>query len=34
MRNALDESEAAGIVLTAVSDREPTPIEATRIMGL
>ena len=34
MRNALDGSEAAGIVLTAVSDREPTPIGATRIMGL
>jgi hypothetical protein len=34
MRNALDASEAAGSVLTAVSEGELTPIEATRIMGL
>lgn len=34
MTNALDASEAAGSVLTAVSDGELTPIEATRVMGL
>jgi hypothetical protein len=34
MNNALDASEAAGSVLTAVSDRALTPIEATRVMGL
>ena len=34
MNNALDASEAAGSVLTAVSDGELTPIEATRVMGL
>ena len=34
MKNALDASEAAGSVLTAVSESELTPIEATRIMGL
>ena len=34
MKNALDASEAAGSVLTAVSEGELTPIEATRIMGL
>ena len=34
MHNALDASEAAGTVLTAVSMGELTPIEATRIMGL
>lgn len=34
MKNALDASGAAGSVLTAVSERELTPIEATRIMGL
>ena len=34
MNNALDASEAAGSVLTAVSDDELTPIEATRVMGL
>ena len=34
MNNALDASEAAGSVLTAVSDRALKPIEATRVMGL
>ena len=34
MNNALEASEAAGSVLTAVSDDELTPIEATRVMGL
>lgn len=34
MNNALDASEAAGSVLTAVSGGELTPIEATRVMGL
>lgn len=34
MKNALDASEAAGSVVTAVSDVELTPIEATRLMGL
>ena len=34
MNNALDASEAAGSVLTAVSEGELTPIEATRVMGL
>ena len=34
MENALDASEAAGSVLTAVSEGELTPIEATRVMGL
>ena len=34
MNNALDESEAAGSVLTAVSDGALAPIEATRVMGL
>ena len=33
MHNALM-SEAAGSVLTAVSEGELTPIEATRVMGL
>src|SRR5210317_2282570 len=33
MNNALDASEAAGSVLTAVSDGALTPIEATRVMG-
>ena len=32
--NALDASEAAGSVITAVSEGELTPIEATRVMGL
>jgi hypothetical protein len=34
MHNAMDASEAAGSVLTAVSEGELTPIEATRVMGL
>lgn len=34
MHNAMDASEAAGSVLTAVSDGELTPIEATRVTGL
>jgi hypothetical protein len=34
MKNALDALEAAGSVLTAVSEGELTPIEATRVMGL
>ena len=34
MNNALDASAAAGSVLTAVSEGELTPIEATRVMGL
>ena len=34
MNNALDTSEAAGSVLTAVSEGELTPIEATRVMSL
>ena len=34
MTSAFDASQAAGSVLTAVSERNPTPIEATRIMGL
>ena len=34
MKNALDASEAAGRVLTAVSEGEFTPVEATRVMGL
>jgi len=34
LNNALDASGAAGSVLTAVSDGELTPIEATRVMGL
>jgi hypothetical protein len=34
INNALDASEAAGSVLTAVSDGELTPIEATRVMSL
>ena len=34
MNSALDASEAAGSVLTAVSDGALTPIEATRVMGL
>ena len=32
--NALDAAEAAGSVLSAVSEGELTPIEATRVMGL
>ena len=34
MLNTMDASEAAGSVLTAVSEGELTPIEATRVMGL
>ena len=34
MNNSLEASEAAGSVLTAVSEGELTPIEATRVMGL
>ena len=34
MNNALKTSEAAGNVLTAVSEGEPTPIKATRLMVL
>ena len=34
MNNALDELEAAGSVLTAVSEGNLIPIEATRVMGL
>ena len=34
MNNAMDASEAAGSVLTAVSEGELTPIEATRVMGI
>ena len=34
MQNALEASEAAGSVLTAVSEGQLTPIEATRVMGL
>ena len=34
MTSALDASQAAGSVLTAVSEGNLTPIEATRVMGL
>ena len=34
MNNAMDASEAAGSVLTAVSEGELTPIEAMRVIGL
>ena len=34
MKNVLDASEAAGSVLTAVSEGELTPIAATRVMSL
>jgi len=34
INNALDAAQAEGSVLRAVSDGEPTPIEATRVMGL
>ena len=34
MNNALNAPEAAGSVLTAVSEGQLTPIEATRVMGL
>ena len=34
MNNALDASQAAGSVLTAVSNGNLTPIEVTRVIGL
>ena len=34
MNNAMEASEAARSVLTAVSEGELTPVEATRVMGL
>ena len=34
MNNAMDASQAAGSVLTAVSEGELTPIEAMRVMAL
>ena len=34
MNNALEASQAAGSVLTVVSEGKLTPIEATRVMGL
>ena len=34
MHDAMDASKAASSVLTAVSEGELTPIEATRVMGL
>ena len=34
MNNAMNASEAARSVLTAVSEGELTPVEATRVMGL
>ena len=34
MKNALDASEAAGSVLSAVREGKLTPLEATRVMGL
>ena len=34
MRDAMDASQAAGSVLSAVSDGVLTPIEGTRVMGL
>ena len=34
MKDALDAFNAAGSVLTAVSEGELTPIEGTRVMGL
>ena len=34
MSNALDASQAAGSILTAVSEGNLTPMEATRVMGL
>ena len=34
MNDAMDTSKAASSVLTAVSEGELTPIEATRVMGL
>ena len=34
MQDSMDASKAASSVLTAVSEGELTPIEATRVMGL
>ena len=34
INGAIDASKAAGSILTAVSEGELTPIEATRVMGL
>ncbi|MDA7474931.1 hypothetical protein N8981_03570 [Planktomarina temperata] len=34
MRDAMDALEAAGSVLSAVSDGSLTPLEGTRVMGL
>lgn len=34
MNNCLESSEAAGSVLTAVSEGQLTPIDARRVMGL
>ena len=34
IKSALDASQAAGSVLTAISEGNLTPIEATRVMGL
>ena len=34
MKDAMDASQAASSVLTAVSEGELTPIEGTRVMGL
>ena len=34
MKDAMDASQAASCVLTAVSEGELTPIEAIRVMGL
>ena len=34
MKDAMDASRAASSILTAVSEGELTPIEATRVMGL
>ena len=34
MNDAMDASKAASSVLSAVSEGELTPIEATRVMGL
>ena len=34
MRDAMDASQAAGSVLSAVSEGTLTPIEGTRVMGL
>ena len=34
MNNSIEASDAAGSVLTAVSEGQLTPIEATRVIGL